>query len=135
MTPPASSHAVRRSAFAVLLVALVLVQTLGLMHRIAHLHGRSQPSDAPVVNVVSVVSVVSVAGDTGESWVKALFEGHDSERDCTQYDQLSHGDLAWGGVATTTSVAPELPVVAQHPGWHLAAQAAGFLARGPPALV
>ncbi len=130
MSSLAASHAVRRSAFALLLVALVVVQTLGLMHRIVHLHGRSQSSDAPVVGVINV------AGDTGQSsWVKALFEGHDSERDCAQYDQLSHGDLASGNVATTTSVAPELPVVAQHPGWHLAAQAAGFLARGPPALV
>jgi len=129
MSPPAASHAVRRSAFALLLVALVAVQTLGLMHRIVHLHGRSQASDAPVVGVINVAS------DTGESWVKALFEGHDSERDCAQYDQLSHGDLASGNVATTTCVVPDLPVVAQHPGWHLAAQAAGFLARGPPALV
>ncbi len=129
MSTLAAFHTVRRSAFALLLVALVVVQTLGLMHRIVHLHGRSQPLDAPVVNVVSVV------GDTGESWVKALFEGHDSERDCAQYDQLSHGDLAWGSAATTASATPELPVVAHHPGWHLAAQAAGFLARGPPALV
>ena len=126
MSPLAFSHAIRRSAFALLLVALVIAQTLGLMHRIVHLHGRSQPSDAPAVSVV---------GDTGESWAKALFDGHDNERDCAQYDQLSHGDLAWGSVATTPSVAPELRVAAHHPGWHLAAQAAGFLARGPPALV
>lgn len=126
MNFPARSHAVRRSAFALLLVALVVVQTLGLMHRIVHLHGRSQSSDAPAVSVV---------GDIGESWVKALFDGHDSELDCAQYDQLSHGDLAWGSVATTTSPAPDLPVVVHHLGWHLAAQAAGFLARGPPALV
>lgn len=126
MSSLATSHAVRRSAFALLLVALVLVQTLGLMHRIVHLHGRSQPAETPASSLVS---------GAGESWVKALFEGHDSERDCAQYDQLSHGDLAWDSVATTTSVAPDLPVVAHHPGWHLAAQAAGFLARGPPARV
>ena len=126
MSPLASSLAVRRSVFALLLIALVLVQTLGLMHRIVHAHGRSQTAELPAVNV---------DGGSAESWVKALFEGHDSERDCAQYDQLSHGDLASGNVATTTSVAPELPVVAHHPGWHLAAQAAGFLARGPPALV
>ena len=39
MSPLASpSLAVRRSTFALLLVALVLVQTLGLMHRIVHVH-------------------------------------------------------------------------------------------------
>ena len=123
MNSPVSAHAIRRSAFALLLVALVVVQTLGLMHRIVHLHGRS------------LASIVNVVGDPGESWVKALFEGHDRERDCAQYDQLSHGDLAWGSVATTTNPVPDLPVVAYHLGWHLAAQAAGFLARGPPALV
>lgn len=127
-SPACSPQAVRRSAFALLLVALVIVQTLGLMHRIVHLHGRSQSSDAPAAGVVGVVA------DTNESWVKALFGGHDGERDCAQYDQLSHGDLAWVGGAATTSVAPDLPVVAHHLGWHLAAQAAGFLARGPPAL-
>ena len=125
MSPLAASLAVRRSAFALLLIALVLVQTLGLMHRIVHAHGRSQPAEVPAV---------SVDGGGAESWVKALFEGHDSERDCAQYDQLSHGDLAWGSAVAITSAAAELPVVVHHPGWHLAAQAAGFLARGPPAL-
>jgi len=126
MSPLASpSLAVRRSTFALLLVALVLVQTLGLMHRIVHVHGRSQPADVPAL---------SVDGGSSESWVKALFEGHDSERDCAQYDQLSHGDLAWDSTVAATHAAADLPVVVHHPGWHLAAQAAGFLARGPPAL-
>lgn len=126
MSPLApSSLAVRRSVFALLLVALVLVQTLGLMHRIVHLHGRSQPADVPAVSADS---------GNSESWVKALFEGHDSERDCAQYDQLSHGDLAWDSTVPAAHVAAGLPVVVHHPGWHLAAQAAGFLARGPPAL-
>ena len=47
-------------------------------------------------------------------------------------DQLNHADLAVGVhafVVPTTLV--EVPV-AVHPGWQLAAQAAGFLARGPP---
>jgi hypothetical protein len=125
MSPLASSLAVRRSVFALLLIALVLVQTLGLMHRIVHAHGRSSPVEVPAV---------SVDGGSAESWVKALFEGHDSERDCAQYDQLSHGDLAWGSAVAITSAAAEQAVVVHHPGWHLAAQAAGFLARGPPAL-
>lgn len=125
MSPLASSLAVRRSVFALLLIALVLVQTLGLMHRIVHAHGRSQSIEVPAV---------SAEGSGAESWVKALFEGHDSERDCAQYDQLSHDDLAWGNAVVITSVAAEQPVVVHHPGWHLAAQAAGFLARGPPAL-
>ena len=121
----ASSTTLRRSTFALLLVALVLVQTLGLMHRIVHAHGRAQPGEVPAV---------SVDAGGAESWVKALFEGHDSERDCAQYDQMSHGDLACAGTAATTAVAAQPPVVVHHPGWHLAAQAAGFLARGPPAL-
>src|SRR5262245_3947105 len=122
----ASLQAVRRSSFALLLIALVMVQTLGMMHRIVHLHGRAQPNEAPAAGV---------AASSGESWVKALFDGHDSERDCAQYDQLSHGDIAWGSSAATACAAATLPAVAHHPGWHLAAQAAGFLARGPPARV
>jgi len=128
MRPLAFPHAARRTAFArpllVLVLVLVLVQTLGLMHRIVHLHGRMQTSESPAAGVV---------GDTGESWVKALFEGHDSERDCAQYDQSSHGDLAWGGHAMPLTMVSAFSAIVQHPGWHLAAQAAGFLARGPPA--
>jgi len=125
MSRLASLDAIRRSAFALLLIALVLVQTLGLMHRVVHLHGRVQQNEAPAASV----------GGSSDSWVKALFEGHDSERDCAQYDQLSHGDAAWGSTAPTCCAAAALPVAVHHPGWHLAAQAAGFLARGPPAQV
>ncbi|MEO8057980.1 MAG: hypothetical protein ABI671_06615 [Burkholderiales bacterium] len=108
------------------LLAFVLAQALGLMHRIVH---------APFVG--QAAAHASAEAPRAEmSWLKALFSGHDSERDCHLYDQAGHADLACGDAP---SLALQGPVAAAdvllHPGWQLAAQAAGFLARGPPAAV
>ena len=112
---------IRRLACSILLVALVIAQTLGLVHRIVH---------APIVGHPAVTAAAST--NVGTAWMKALFAGHSSEQGCDLYDQLSHADAV-----------PPAPVAAivMHdidavPGWHsgvqVAAQAAGFLARGPP---
>ncbi len=115
----------KRALIHSVLLAFVLAQVLGLMHRIVH---------APLL-CQAPAHVCADAPQVELSWLKVLFAGHDNERACDLYDQLSHADLACGDVLT---VAPQRPSVAAdlvHPGWQLAAQAAGFLARGPPAQV
>lgn len=115
----------RRALITGALLAFVLAQALGLMHRIVH---------APLPGQ-GVVHASGAVAQPEVPWVKALFAGHDHEHGCKLYDQSSHADLACGdapGVALQGSAAAADLI---HPGWQLAAQAAGFLARGPPSQV
>jgi hypothetical protein len=115
----------KRALITGVLLGFVLAQALGLMHRVVH---------APLLGQGFVHA--SADGSQPEvSWVKALFAGHDSERGCDLYDQSSHADLACGDVPGLALQGPTATADVIHPGWQLAAQAAGFLARGPPALV
>ena len=116
---------------------MVLAQGLGQLHRLAHgpLPGAAvaeAPADAhaPHRHGDARVAVLSPNG----GWLQALFAADGHAAACVLYDQLAHAD----GL-------PSLPVlglppawVAAVPPWHgvwaLAAQAAGYLARGPPAL-
>lgn len=117
----AASMRFRRLACATLLFALVLAQTLGLVHRIVH---------APIGGHPAISA--SASTKAGTSWLKALFAGHSNEQGCDLYDQLSHAD-AVPAASTAAILAHAFDAV---PTWHsvghLAAQAAGFLARGPP---
>ncbi len=105
-----------RSLLLSLALALALLQTLGAMHRVAH-----APRGADG----------HVAG-----WLERLFAGHAANgHDCDAYDQASHGDLAGGFAALDMpAIPPAVELLLPHSGWHIAAQARGFLARGPPPL-
>ena len=123
----------RRALSAVLAAALVLVQMLGLAHRIVHAD-RTQPAaaasfaaggDAPAV-------AKSPAHRSGKGWLVALFAGHDLGADCDAFDQSSHADFV-----VDLSLDAALPSFGgeacfRHAAWHVAAQAQGFLARAPP---
>ena len=118
-----TSRRFRRAVFSVVLLALSLAQTLGAMHRIVH---------APL----SAHGLAAGAGQPaglGPEWLQALFVGHGHGQDCDLYDQLSHADLL--GVDAVVVALPTLPDAHDpaQPASHIAAQAAGFLARGPPA--
>lgn len=115
----------RRALITSVLLAFVLAQALGLMHRVVH---------APLIGH-GVAQASAEAPQAGVAWVKALFAGHDSERGCHLYDQAGHADLACGDAPRLALPGPSAAVDVIHPGWQLAAQAAGFLARGPPARV
>lgn len=94
-----------------MLAALLFAQMLGLVHRVAHAHGGAAAAHVAV-----------------------YFDDHsDASPECRLYDQLMHADLACG-VATQVEVLPALPPQsAAVPAGRHAPQAAGFLARGPPA--
>ena len=107
-------------------VALVLVQTLGLLHRVVHVDARGGDV-ASSARADDVRPSVAASG-----FVSSLFAEHRSWLDCDLFDQMSHADLSVGGVSDiAASERADLPA-RSHAGWHLAAQAHGFLARGPP---
>lgn len=118
----ASSARFRRTLFSIVLLALVLAQTLSLVHRIVHsplaVHATA-PSGAPLTHPAT-------------DWLKALFAGHSTEQGCELYDQLAHSDLLAADALLVPLLHPTEARAPSHPAWHLAAQAAGFLARGPP---
>ena len=120
-----ATHRLQRALSASVLFAFVLAQALGLMHRIVH---------APLVGP-GFVQASAEAPRADVSWLKALFAGHDSERGCDLYDQSSHADLACADALVLALQGPSTGTERLPPGWQLAAQAAGFLARGPPAPV
>lgn len=82
------------------------------------------------VQAIGLVHAVAHGGGHAES---ALFGGHDEgDSQCRLFDQAAHADA----VGATPAALPLLPVAVavrtEHPGSVHAAQAAGYLARGPP---
>jgi hypothetical protein len=115
MPTRATSTRLHAALIAALLVVLVLAQTLGALHRVAHAGGAG-------------------AAPASGNWVLDLFAGHDHDGSCELYDQLTHGDaLSAASSPPMPSPPPGEPPI-RHAAWQIAAQAAGFLARGPPLL-
>ena len=114
------SRRLRRSVIAIVLMALALAQTLGLMHRIVH---------APVL----VAGGTAARHATGPlQGLQALFAGHGTDQGCHLYDQSSHPDLATV-IAPVFALLDTVETPARlHTSTHIAVQATGFLARGPP---
>ena len=112
--------------FAVAL-CMLLAQALVMLHRIAH-------APAAVRSVSqSQVLAQAVGANTAAHWIQALLPQHDSDRSCDLYDQFTHFDAATDSSPAAQMQAPDEPVAVAHRASCLAAQAAGFLARGPPA--
>jgi len=117
-------HRRTRALITLSVIALLLAQMLGLLHRIEHA-GRGH------LAALSVAANAQTA--KAPSALKLLFGSHDAGS-CDLYDQVTHGDALWT-TATLTLPAAFVPAPAEvHRAWHLAAQSAGFLARGPPTL-
>ena len=119
----------------VMVVAMLLAQALWLLHRVAHppaaLRGATQAQAVPGVTQAQVVPGATFAGAT--DWTRALLPQHDTDRSCDLYDQLTHADAAAGAALDTATQPVVQPPAAIHRGSGIAPQAAGFLARGPPA--
>lgn len=117
---------------------MVLAQGLGQLHRLAH--GPLPPTAAATATVVDPASGVEAhdaAHDhhaAGSGWLQALFAADEHAAACVLYDQLAHAD----GLTSLPLLSLPPAWVAAVPPWHgvwqLAAQATGYLARGPPAL-
>lgn len=114
-----------------LALCLVLSQALWLLHRIAH---AGMTPHLAAAHSSESSRAASVDRDAGR-WIKALLPDHQDERSCAVYDHLSHADMA-PGFQPLDVTQPHLVVAqATHRASGMAAQAAGFLARGPPATV
>lgn len=116
----------RRAAVAALLVfALVCVQSLGLWHRLVH------PGPGQRVGMDTVYASVVDAAPVPGLFTKPFAEHH-GDPDCQYLDHASLGDAigAAGTVAVALAMAPCL-VAASH-GLFIARCHALFHARGPP---
>jgi hypothetical protein len=114
---------------AVVALCFFLSQALWLLHRVAHV---GIATHATAVSGKGQSSAAPTAHKSG-AWVKALLPDHPDERSCAQYDQLGHADLALGSQTLEVTFAKTTLAQATHVASSMAAQAAGFLARGPPA--
>ena len=121
----------RRWQVAVLAICLMLAQALWLLHRVAHFKVSSRAALAHASAELKSPPCDFAIG----SWARALMPDHQDERSCADYDQLGHADMAPGCNVPTASHAPVMRAEVTHAASGMAAQAAGFLARGPPALV
>ena len=112
---------------ALLAVALVCAQSLGLWHRMVHV-GSGQPTALDQVHA-AVAKAAPAPGLLAE-----LFSHHQGDPDCLSFDHASHGDAidAMGTVAVAFALAPHL-LVANH-GLFLSHWHALFHARGPPSV-
>ncbi|MES3013604.1 MAG: hypothetical protein V4750_07750 [Pseudomonadota bacterium] len=110
-----------------LAAALVFVQLLGMMHAVLHDHARTGAA------AQATRALVVQAGD--ESFIGALFSGHDSQADCDEFDHITHTDHVGFDTPAFAVQRADRIEVATHAGWHIARQASGFLARGPPSQV
>ncbi len=114
--------------------ALLLAQTLGLMHGLNHGGG-------PYAQEHAQKSAVHLASHDHQdhhdhpgqgNWLESLFSSHDGESDCRLYDQASHGSAAPAVAPVILPAVLPSPVVAIFQGEALARWAALFDARGPP---
>ena len=112
-----------------LAAALLLAQTLGMVHGVAH-H-----------NTLEHVHTHTQAGEHADesthedSVLTSLFAVHDGENDCRLYYQASHGGMLPQVVALALPVVLPPFGVAIFQGEALARWAALFDARGPPLTV
>ena len=153
MTRVLAPGRLRRTILLIVMAAWLLSQALGLVHRVVHPApaGHANPAHADATHVhaahgpfashpVSPVPVAHEHRDEGHDHTSGgghglehLFGSHGPGAGaCVLYDQLAHADLLWSPPADSCSVAVTDAARSDRPAWHLAAQAAGYLARGPP---
>jgi hypothetical protein len=114
----------RRPLAGLLLCALLLTQALGVLHRTLHADGPPLAHAEPAQHADPAEHAHGV--------LEALFAQHHDAGDCQIFDQLSHADGVGLAFVEPGSMAPAQPPAQALQVPKLAAQAAGYLARGPP---
>jgi len=116
--------------------ALLLVQTLGLVHGVVHAphmpqmqwhdggHHSAQEQQHRHDD--------GLDADPDAGWLASLFSSHEGDSDCRLFDQASHGSAAPAVALLSLPMVPPAFVVAIFQGQALARWAALFDARGPP---
>ena len=125
-------------AFGALALALLLAQTIGLLHGIAHgargvphtMHAAQAPgSDAGAHDHADASNTAYEARTTIAGW----FDAHqDDPSECRLYDQLTHGDTLRSASASFVSTPPQAGHAHHSAPWPRAATAVWFFARAPP---
>jgi hypothetical protein len=109
-----------------LVLALLVAQTLGLLHAVVH---------SPVH---AGVQQVELAGHDhpahGHGLIDTLFATHGGGADCRLYDQLSHGDVAAAVPVVVLPLLLPATLFAYFQGEAVARHAALFEARAPPSI-
>jgi hypothetical protein len=128
-----------RVAFALALCFSALtMQSIGLLHGVAHPHHGHAPSTVSVdVSIGSPTEPQAASGfdDHTHAWLQALFADHfEGSAGCTLFDQLTHADLLHELPALALTFEAPFHPDAIHAAWHHATQVTGFLARAPPAI-
>jgi hypothetical protein len=103
----------RRPLAGLLVCAMLLTQALGLLHRVHHAEGHEHAAHE-------------------HGGFEELFTHDAGSADCLIYDQLSHADGVGFGVVEPGAMPPAQPPAPVEQAPQVAAQAAGYLARGPP---
>jgi hypothetical protein len=104
---------------------MAVVQTLGLLHTMAH------PGPHAHAAMVDAAPAVWATNEPGP--LQALFAGHDDERACSLFDDISQADVVSqpGEPSLQGRATPDL-LRQGGPGSWIAAQADAFDARAPP---
>ncbi len=110
---------------------MVLMQWLGLIHGVFHAAG---PAGwyAPA-QIRAVADRPALASDAITIEQGALFGSHDDQTQCRLFDQLAHADLAWRSPPPLVEPRDSADAHFALTDGRFAAQAASYLARGPPA--
>ena len=114
--------------------ALLLAQTLGLMHGVVH-SGEHRAGNQHHVQLPDAEPSHAHGDDALHfgGWLASLFSSHDDgDADCRLFDQASHGSAAPAFVQSSLPTLPPSVAVAIFQGEALARWAALFDARGPP---
>lgn len=133
-----TADAFRRTTLLAVMAALLLAQTLGLVHRVVHapqsLHAASGTLAASLPAAVQAARTgIAEAGMASPHWWVRLFALHDGKA-CDAYDQRAHADFLWSHPPELCTQAVNHATRTAIPARQFAAQAVGYLARGPPAL-
>jgi hypothetical protein len=112
------------------LASLLLVQSLGLLHRTVHSGLGTALGSASASRSASAPQ----AHPHAPTSVGTLFAGHKSDLDCRLFDQLAHADLAPLPVLAVPCEFDSAATVQALPAGHQPAPERSYRARGPPAL-
>lgn len=121
----AASTALRRVAVCALLVAFVLAQALGWIHR--GLHG----TGSPLAGTVAVHAAGEGAPHVRSSGFAGLFDSHADASDCRLFDAIAQPGCAPSHAAILPLPPLQALLLASH-GDFVARWSALFDARGPP---
>lgn len=121
-----TATALRRTAVALLLLAFVLAQSLGWMHRAVHGTGGAASAMSAGVHASA-----DAPREQAEAGIAGLFRGHADASDCRLFDALAQPGCAASALVVLPLSLPAAILAAAY-GEFVARWSALFDARGPP---